>query len=175
MNTIITIAICTIALMVAIFAGSRYIANRMWYRPRPVDEVERSLSDMLAAFRREADKLVSRYAEEFALVRFLEQADREGRSIDAVDFKAGALNRANLLRIKQLEDAIASHVAAKTELVKTLKECVKSQAAGAYAGYGTSWPTRIKQSKDQIEIEEKYISSLQDQLRGLRVSAVPAS
>ena len=125
---------------------------------------QQALSGLLEQFRREADKLTARYAQEFALVRFLEESERAGDLIDPAKFQQDALKRASLLRIKQIEDAITSHLAAKSSLAKSMEAAIRSNARAG--GFGA----RIAELKKQIEIEEKYVFELNSQLRELRLS-----
>lgn len=167
--TVLTIITAATLVSIVIGVSAIYIVQNLRWQPRPIDEVEKALSSLLEAFQREATDLTSQYAEEFALVKFLEKVEAEGDAVDTSQFKAGTLNRVNLLRVQQLGDAISRLVAAKTVLAKQLSGTID----GSRYTYGNPGQ-EIARLKKQIGIEEEYISSLQDQLRSLIVYVVPS-
>ena len=130
-----------------------------------------SLNQITDDFKKKLSELSSSYAEELSLVKYLEESERAGTPIDAEKFKADALNRANLLRIRQLEAALSSHIAAKATLANDLSNRVTAEGKNQYySKYGSfEYPNDIKSLKSQIVIEENYVGELNKQLADLKI------
>ncbi|MCL2037567.1 hypothetical protein FWG95_00990 [Candidatus Saccharibacteria bacterium] len=124
-----------------------------------------ALDSLLESFQQRADELSTRYAEEFALMRFLEQAEAEGREINIAQFQQDTLNVVNLLRIEHLKIEISKHVAGKAVAAEELAKAVESLAQYGGGGRGSN----VKRLKELIATEETYIDSLQDQLMKLKL------
>ncbi len=154
MNVII--AILLVAVVIIVIAGAVIVVRTAMDPARQTREAVKHFQDQLK-------KISERYAEEIGLIKFLEEAERTGGTIDAAQFAEGALNRANLLRIKRIEGAIADQETALVDLQNELREVMQE-----HAEIGGNRKD-IKRIEEQIRLNEERNSKLFAQLLELRV------
>jgi hypothetical protein len=121
----------------------------------------------------------ARTSKTLALADFLDVAEKSGCPINTIPFKASALNRANLLRIKQLEDQVAAHEAVKLHLVKQLESFISvpldggyrcDKAGRTYGSYVNNYDrgSGIASCKNQLRIEQEYSDWMAKRLANIK-------